>query len=140
LKKFYKHTINVPAEAIDTNGHVNNVYYIQWMQDAAVLHSEEATCTQLTESLGATWIIRTHKVEYLQPAFANDSITVLTWVSNFRKVRSLRKHKFIRTSDNATLAQGETDWIFIDKQTGRPCVIPPEVKNTFELVPEDQEP
>jgi len=140
LEKICRHTIKVPAEAIDTNGHVNNVHYIQWMQDAAVLHSKEAGCTRLTESLGATWVIRTHKVEYIQPAFADDNITVLTWVSNFRKVRSLRKYKFIRTSDNVTVAQGETDWIFIDKQTGRPSIIPSEVKNTFELVPEDQEP
>lgn len=61
MKKVFKHTIKVPAEAIDANGHANNVYYIQWMQDAAILHSEEAKCTQLTESLGATWVIRTHK-------------------------------------------------------------------------------
>ena len=29
----------VPDTAIDANGHVNNVQYVQWMQDAAIAHS-----------------------------------------------------------------------------------------------------
>ena len=31
--------IVVPESAIDRNGHVNNVRYVQWMQDAAEAHS-----------------------------------------------------------------------------------------------------
>jgi acyl-CoA thioester hydrolase len=131
----YKHNITVSEETIDAVGHVNNVQYVQWMQDAAVRHSNQTGCTRLTEDMGAAWVVRTHNIEYFRPAYVNDRITILTWVSNFRKVRSLRKYKFIRDSDGKTLAKGETDWVLVDVNNGRPTRIPDAVMNTFTLVP-----
>ena len=84
----YRVEILVPAEAVDRNRHVNNVAYVQWMQDAAIRHSAAAGCTRMTEAIGATWVARMHRIEYLSPAFAGEAITVLTWVADFRKVRS----------------------------------------------------
>ncbi|MDL1918316.1 hypothetical protein FBQ83_03205, partial [Chloroflexi bacterium CFX5] len=34
----YAKIITIPPSAIDENGHVNNVVYVQWMQDIAVEH------------------------------------------------------------------------------------------------------
>lgn len=127
----YSHCLSVSDEVLDVNGHVSNVQYVQWMQDAAVGHSDTVGCTRLTESVGATWVVRSHKVEYLRPAFAGERIDVLTWVSDFRKVRSLRKYRFSRVSDGAVLAEGETNWVFVDAETGRPRVIPAEIRVVF---------
>ncbi|HCB02612.1 MAG TPA: acyl-CoA thioesterase, partial [Anaerolineae bacterium] len=38
LSSIYSKIINIPKTAIDENGHVNNVAYVQWMQDIAVEH------------------------------------------------------------------------------------------------------
>ena len=138
--RIYRHDIQVPLSAIDENGHVNNVQYVQWMQDAAVQHSNAAGCTQVTLELGATWVIRSHKIEYLRPAFQGDHLVVLTWVSNFRKVRSLRKYRFFRESDKTVLANGETDWVLVDVSSGRPVAIPNHLAAVFELIPEQSEP
>ncbi|MDQ7786746.1 MAG: acyl-CoA thioesterase [Thermodesulfovibrionales bacterium] len=140
MTPIYQYEFTVPENTVDENGHVNNVVYIQWMQDVAVLHAEETGCTRATRSAGATWVVRSHTVEYLRPAYIGDTIAVLTWVVNFRRVRSLRRYKFVRPKDNVVIARGETDWVFVDGKTGRPLTIPDEVKNTFELVAEDQEP
>ena len=134
----YRLEITVPAEVVDRNRHVNNVAYVQWMQDAALQHSAAAGCTRMTEALGATWVARMHRIEYLSPAFAGDAITILTWVADFRKVRSLRRYRFIRAADQRVLAQGETDWVFIDRSTGRPRAIPAEIADLFELVADEQ--
>ena len=106
----------------------------------AVRHAEASGCTQASLSLGATWVVRTHQVEYLRPAFAGDTITVLTWVANFRRVRSLRKYKMIRGGDEAVVAQAETDWVFVDAPSGRPRKIPDEIKKTFPVVSKESEP
>src|SRR5437764_11334262 len=95
----YQFAIEVSPAVVDVNRHVNNVTYVQWMQDAAVRHSQAVGCTQITSALGAMWVAHTHHVEYLRPAFAGDTVTALTWVSNFRKVRSLRQYQFIRAQD-----------------------------------------
>lgn len=140
MAKVYQHDFRVPEGAVDENGHANNVEYVRWMQEAAILHSDEAGGTRATRRAGATWVVRSHRIEYLRPAFAGDNVAVMTWVANFRKARSLRKYKFFRVSDNAVLAKGETDWVFVDVETGRPRAIPNQVKRAFEVVPEDQEP
>jgi acyl-CoA thioester hydrolase len=136
----YRHGFTVSDDVVDQNGHVNNVVYVQWMQDVAVLHSDVVGGTRAMEAAGATWVVRSHKVEYLRPAFAGDRIEALTWVVNFRRVRSLRRYKFVRMTDNTLLAKGETEWVFVDAGTGRPCAIPDDVAGAFPLVPEDQEP
>lgn len=133
----YQFNLTIPDDVVDENRHVNNVAYVKWMQDAAIRHSEITGCTQATLETGATWVVRTHVIEYRRPAFAGEELTVLTWVANFRRVRSLRRYKFIRSKDHAVLAQGETDWVFVDAQSGRPRAIPDHIKNAFQVVTDE---
>ncbi len=139
MTPIYRYELVVPKDAQDQNGHVNNIEYLRWMQDAALRHSEAAGCTAATAAAAATWVIRTHRIEYLKPAFAGERVAVLTWVSNFRRVLSLRKYRVVRPADSALLAEGETDWVFVDAAKGTLRSIPKDVKDTFELLPVDQE-
>ncbi len=126
----YSKTFIIPRSAIDDNGHVNNVAYVQWMQDIAVEHyaSLGGISAQGSE---ATWVVHEHRIEYLLAAFAGEQIEIRTWIENVRRVRSLRQYEFIRKSDGKVLVKGETDWVFVDTKSGRPVAIPIEVVNTF---------
>ena len=135
MEPVYRIEILVPAEVVDRNRHVNNVAYVQWMQEAAQQHSAATGCTRLTEDMGATWVARMHRIEYLSPAFAGDVLAVLTWIADFQKVRSLRRYKFVRAADQKVLAQGETEWVLVDASTGRPRRIPNEMAALFKVVP-----
>jgi len=73
LSPIYSKTITIPQSAIDENGHVNNVAYVQWMQDIAVEHYA-SICGITSQGPYATWILREHRIEYLLPAFANEQI------------------------------------------------------------------
>jgi acyl-CoA thioester hydrolase len=126
----YSKNIIVPKETIDGNGHVNNVAYVQWMQDIAVEHYASIGGIE-AQGPDSTWVVREHRVEYLLPAFANEEIEIRTWVENTRRVRSLRKYEFIRPSDGKILVRGETDWVFMDIHTGSPKAIPDSVANLF---------
>ncbi|MGB3766476.1 MAG: acyl-CoA thioesterase [Phormidesmis sp.] len=136
----YRYDLTVPSSAIDENKHLNNVMYVQWMQDVAIAHANHTGCTRETNAVGATWVVRAHRVEYLKPAFEGEQIAILTWIVNIRKVRSQRKYKFFRVSDQAVLAQCETDWVFVNIKTGSPMAIPPAVANAFEILPDEQVP
>ena len=125
---------------IDSNGHVNNIVYVQWMQDVAIAHSDAVGCTAATTAAGCTWVARSHQIEYLRPAFAGDRILVQSWIVDAtRKSSSTRRYRMVRESDSAVLAKGETLWVFVDVQTGRPRSIPMEVIGCFEVVPADEE-
>jgi acyl-CoA thioester hydrolase len=140
MNPIYQFDIPVTADVVDRNAHVNNVAYIQWLQDAAVRHARACGCMAATTALGAIWVVRTHHIEYLAPAFAGDTLTMLTWVVNFQKVRSLCKYKLIRASEQTVAARAETDWVFVNAKTGRPLKIPDEVKHTLPIVGKDMEP
>lgn len=130
ISSVYSKIINVPNSAIDENGHVNNVIYIQWMQDIAVEHYASIGGIE-AQGPDATWVVREHKVEYLLPAFENEEIEIKTWVENIRRVRSLRKYEFTRKIDGKTLVRGETDWVFLDIKTGSPRAVSEKVINAF---------
>lgn len=141
MPKIYHHKFIVPEDAIDGNSHVNNVAYVQWMQDVAILHSSAQGGTpEKYEALGASWVVRTHHIEYLAPAFAGDEIEALTWVADMRRVSSLRKYQFRRASDHTLLARAETRWVYVERETGHSIRIHEEIINAFELVSEEDEP
>jgi acyl-CoA thioester hydrolase len=127
----------VPESAIDQNGHVNNVAFVQWMQDVATRHFDSGGVTEAVEAAGGTWVARSHKIEYLSPAFAGEHIQALTWILDFSRVRSLRRYKFLRASDGKLLVRGETDWVFVNAKSGRPCSIPDEIKRAFVTVSQE---
>lgn len=134
----YSKTITIPYTAIDENGHVNNVTYVQWMQDIAVEHYSSIGGVEI-QGQDATWVVREHKIEYLFPAFAGEELEIRTWVENIRRVRSLRKYEFVRKSDRRMLVRGETDWVFVDVKTGAPRAVPGEVAKIFSLTTKETE-
>ncbi|WP_028580810.1 acyl-CoA thioesterase [Desulfogranum japonicum] len=133
--------IIVPESVIDVNGHTGNVQYVQWMQDAAMHHSALLgwPYTRYVEH-GATWIIRSHKIEYHHSSYAGDLLHVHTWVAELKKFRSLRKFKFHRPDDDTLIAKAETLFIFCDIATGRPQTIPDIVQQSYPLVSQEDEP
>lgn len=130
LSSIYTRTITIPHTAIDENGHVNNVTYVQWMQDIAVEHYSSIGGIE-AQGPDATWVVREHKIEYLLPAFEGEELEIRTSVENIRRVRSLRKYEFVRKADGKTLVRGETDWVFMDVKTGSPRAVPQAVMDVF---------
>ena len=129
----YRHTVR--DEEIDGLGHANNVAYVDWMQAAAVAHSTaHGWPGQRYQRMGSGWVVRSHKIEYLQPAFAGDSIIVRTWVATLKKATSVRRYKILRETDETLLATAETKWAFIDYTTRQPMRIPREVAESFQFL------
>lgn len=130
ISSIYSKTITIPSSAIDENGHVNNVVYVQWMQDIAIEHYASIGGVE-AQGPDATWVIRKHSIEYFLPAFEGEEIEVRTWVEDLRKVRSLRMYEFVRKSDGKNLVKGESDWVFMDMKTGSLKAIPERIKKIF---------
>ena len=129
----FTYTFTVPQNVIDENGHVNNVAYVQWMQEAAIQHGESVDYKP-AENTG--WFVREHRIEYLLPAIVGDEIEVRTWISDWKRVRLHRRYEFIRCSDGKIVASGETYWVHVDVRTGRPIAIPGEIQVLFPVVPD----
>lgn len=131
----FRFTFIVPKSAIDEYGHVNNVIYVQWMQDAATRHPQAIPEFKQPENTG--WFAREHRIEYLAPAFLGDELEVRTWIAEEKLSRAVRKYEFVRTADNKVIARGQTLWFFVNLTTGRPLPIPAEIMALFPIVPDE---
>lgn len=128
----FSYSFIVPENVIDENGHVNNVAYVQWMQDAAIRHPE---AIGYKNPENTTWYAREHRIEYLLPAFLGEELEVRTWLSEIKRVRAHRKYEFIRKADGKVVVRGETEWVYVDAKTGRPITIPGEVEKFLVVSP-----
>ncbi len=133
----FEYRIQVTEAEIDGVGHVNNIEYMRWMQQAAVAHSAaQGWPTKAYYELGQGWVVRSHFIEYLVPAFSGDDIIVRTWVADMKRVTSIRRYELLRIADGKKLAIASTNWAFVKFDTLQPCRVPPEVLNAFEIVPD----
>lgn len=128
----FKRTFRVRAYECDAYGHVNHANYLRYMQESALDASaavgyDEARYNQL----GHIWLIRETNVEYLRPLRFGESVEVTTWVGDFRRVRSRRFYELRHPGSDDLLAKGSTDWVYIERATGRPARVPDEMIAAF---------
>jgi acyl-CoA thioester hydrolase len=57
--------------------------------------------------LGAGWVVRSHFIEYFRPAFADELLSVHTWVPHFDQRSTPRRYLFVRDGDRAVLAEAD---------------------------------
>lgn len=135
MPAIYEHKLVVRPEEIDRLGHVNNLAYLAWMIDAAVAHSAaQGWNGDRYQQLGAAWVVRSHEIKYLLPAYEAEPVVVRTWVADMTKVASTRRYQIARAGDDQVLAKAATRWAFVDLESGALVRIPEEVWRSFELV------
>lgn len=140
MPRIFSKTLEVPGDAIDVNRHVNNLAYLRWMQDIAIEHSAaQGWSMKRYLKAGASWVVRSHYIEYLRPAFEGDSLAIHTWVAGMGERSSPRRYLFTRAGDDKVLAKAETQWVYVDLATGRAHRIPEELREAFEVIPTEQE-
>src|SRR5262245_58267993 len=104
----------VQPHEIDDQGHVGNIEYLRWLQDAAVEHSAvQGWPKERYLAVAGVFVVRSHQIEYLQPAFVGEEVKVVTWVSSFSKLTTARKYQVIRERDHVILVRAMTTWAFI---------------------------
>jgi acyl-CoA thioester hydrolase len=123
----FSHNFTVRPEEIDEHGHVNNVVYLQWIQDIAVAHWNAYASEELREKFG--WWVSRHEIDYKRRAFAGEEITATTWVGEWKAVTCERFTEITRGDD--LLVKSRTVWAMIDRETTRPARITSEITERF---------
>jgi acyl-CoA thioester hydrolase len=140
MPRIFAHHFRVSEDAIDALGHVNNLKYLGWMQDVAIWHSTaQGWPMERYVELGQSWVVQSHFIKYVRPAFEGDHISVFTWVAGFSPRSSPRKYLFWRAADRQILAEAETMWVFVDLASGLPRHLPDGLRAAFEIVADPDE-
>jgi len=140
MPRIFCHSLTVSDNEVDVHGHANNLDYLRWMQEAAVLHSAaQGWPPERYLEIGESWFVRSHSIEYLRPIGPGEDVVILTWVAGFEPRRSPRRYWCVAAKDRRVLARAETMWSYVDLRTGRAIPIRDELLQDFELVSDEKE-
>ncbi len=132
LRSEYLHRLTVEAEALDEMNHVNNLVFLQWCLKSAGAHSKSVGWSfERYRELGFGFIVRSHKIKYKIPALLGDEVVVKTWVAGMERFSSKRRYHVIRQRDGRRLAEAETNWVFVNLDSGELAEIPELVTTAF---------
>ncbi len=124
--------IPAPVAELDPYGELKTTAQIQLLQLVAARASAAVGFPPAWyERNGVTWIVRYTHLEQVRPIRHADDLSIQTWVSDFRRVRSWRHYEIREAAGGATKAKAKTDWVLVDTTTHAPTAIPDELQKAF---------
>ncbi|MFZ1808254.1 MAG: thioesterase family protein [Cyclobacteriaceae bacterium] len=128
--KTFELTITVSTRDIDELNHVNNVVYVQWIQDVAKAHWEGLAPKAVQEKY--IWMVLRHEVDYSGQAMEDDVLIAKTWVAWSEGVKSERHVEISNKKTGKLLAKAKTLWCLLDAHTKRPKRIERDITAIFQ--------
>ncbi|HMB99598.1 MAG TPA: acyl-CoA thioesterase, partial [Flavobacteriaceae bacterium] len=125
----YEKSIIVSNSDLDNLNHVNNVRYVQWVNDIAKEHWQKNASEEITQNY--FWVMLNHFIEYKSSALLNDVIKLKTFVIKSEGVTSTRVVEMYNEKTKKPIVRSETNWCFINNQTKKPTRITQEVIDLF---------
>lgn len=129
MPQIYETLITVKIDDLDAMEHVNNVRYLQWVQDVSEAHWTLSAKYEWLERY--KWVAINHFIEYKRPAFLGDELKIKTHVEQHTGVKSNRLVRIFNATNGDLLMQSSSWWCMIDALTFKPIRIPEEVTAAF---------
>ncbi|WP_223033287.1 acyl-CoA thioesterase [Hanstruepera marina] len=127
--QIFEKTITTTQNDLDALNHVNNVRYVQWVQDIAEQHWLSRASQNILDKY--FWVMLSHHITYKSPAFVNDQISLKTFVIKSEGVTSTRVVEIRNANTRKLLAESETKWCFMSKETQKPARITSDITSLF---------
>jgi acyl-CoA thioester hydrolase len=121
--------ITVTRDDLDALNHVNNVRYVQWVNDVAIAHWNQKATKEMLKKYA--WALIKHNIEYKSAAVLNDVVKLKTYVTKAEGVTSTRIVEMYNNKTQNLLVRSETTWCLLNSVNLRPARITTEIINLF---------
>jgi acyl-CoA thioester hydrolase len=128
-----KFTEPIYSYHIDFVGHVNNIIYVQWLENARVklIEAMGLSITQIADEDDLLPIITETNIKYKKPYFLNNEVRIEVWVSKMHNVSAIFEFRFYNEKEElCSTAQQKV--LFIDNKRMRPSRKIVKYKENFE--------
>jgi acyl-CoA thioester hydrolase len=125
----FEKQITATPDDIDELGHVNNAVWVRWIQDLATAHWYAVAPPAHVDAY--IWVVIRHEIDYLRAVLPGETVTGRTWVPDPPKGARFDRHIEFTGADGKVRVKAKTTWAIIDKATGKPLRVPPEVAAPF---------
>ena len=126
----FEKKITVAIEDLDARNHVNNVRYVQWVQDIAEENWIANTPTTLRDIY--YWVMLSHHIQYKAEAILGDELLLKTYVTKSEGLRSTRVVEIHNHKTTKLLSSSETVWCLMSHDTNKPTRITQEIIDLFQ--------
>jgi len=128
--QIFEKTIVVSKDDLDQLNHVNNIRYVQWVQDIAEAHwLQNATSSILDDVF---WVLLSHLIDYKSQALLGDHLLIKTYVTKSEGITSERIVEFINRTTDKLIVKSITKWCLLSTKSKRPTRITPEIAELFD--------
>lgn len=129
MRPVFETSIKAEARHIDELGHVNNAVWVQWIQDVATAHWRSVADPAHQDDY--VWVVVRHEIDYLRAVLEGETVIARTWVGDEPRGARFDRHMEFVGDDGKIRVRAQTQWAIIDKASGRPIRVPPEVVKPF---------
>ncbi|MDQ0261653.1 thioesterase family protein [Sinomonas atrocyanea] len=138
----YRFPLQLRFGDVDSYGHVNNVRFLQFLEDARVhwlrepLRSADRedgpqTLADLVTEENFTLVGR-HEIEYLAPLlYRREPVAVDLWVTRVGGSSFDLGYAVVDPADGAVCANCSTSMVLVSRSTGRPVRLPEAMRSEF---------
>ena len=126
----YEQEILVSESDLDQLEHVNNVRYVQWVQDMAEAHWLSKADSEVLNTY--FWVLVDHHIQYKGEARLGDLILARTYVESSEGLISTRIVEMIHKERQKLIVKSTTKWCLMDMHSKRPTRITKNLKLLFE--------
>lgn len=128
MQTYEEHKV-VSQKDLDDLEHVNNVRYVEWVNQIAENHWRSKTPSSLNQDY--FWVLVKHSIEYKGEAILGDVLRLTTYVKKSKGVKSVRMVEVYNETRDKLITSSETIWCFMSYQTKRPARIPENIISLF---------
>lgn len=125
----YKKNIKVKVEDLDELQHVNNVRYLEWVQQISREHWESTVGKKVLDEI--IWVVRNHNITYYGSAVLGNSIEISTKVIQWKGPISIRQVEMKNNKNGKLLVKASTEWCAVHPKTLKPIRVPADVQALF---------
>ena len=119
----------VLCEHLDELKHVNNIQYLNWVQEISKKHWNKLTKNKKYQF--QIWIIRSHNIVYKKQAKLGDKLLLETYVKECKDYTSERIVNISLKKNQEVVARCNTIWCYVNKISNKLERIPKEVIDLF---------
>ena len=116
----------VLSEHLDEFNHVNNIRYLEWVQEISKKHWNILTRNKKYEF--QIWIVRSHNIVYKKRAKLGNELLLETYVKECKNYTSERIVNVLQKKNLEVIARCKTTWCYVNKISYNLERIPKEVK------------
>ena len=134
MAREYTWRLQVRSYEGDAWGLVPAPVILRYLEHSAVMAAADVGYgRKFHEENSSAWVIRRMTLLMDAPARQAEELEISTWISNFAKVRGNREYRVCDAATGTTLYTGLAEWVYMDRQSLTPKMIPPQVAQDFDV-------